>query len=228
MLRRVTLEPDEKYFFDVGRNSEVLILREATQNITLTGDAISPIEIAKCDVVNVVKYRSMPLYFHNRKAERVTVEFQLSDTPIMIREQIAAINGSSLVIDEITKAVSVSEIKAPISIHGVVPVRMEGGIAIGEVTVKGAVSTKDNLEGLLTQEKRFTASSSQYVAPVGHVVRSMMLQAGLSNTESVFFKGFELPAGAVMRFDYPQYGAVSLSLNSSNIVNAIFLLEPVT
>ncbi|HDL9484118.1 TPA: hypothetical protein PX784_003781, partial [Vibrio cholerae] len=102
MLRRVTLEPDEKYFFDVGRNSEVLILREATQNITLTGDAISPIEIAKCDVVNVVKYRSMPLYFHNRKAERVTVEFQLSDTPIMIREQIAAINGSSLVIDEIT------------------------------------------------------------------------------------------------------------------------------
>lgn len=227
MLRTVTIEPTEKYFFDVGNGTEVLILREATKSITLSGDDIAPVEISKCDVVTMIKYRGKALYFQNQHTESVTIEFQLSDTMILIREQLSAISGNSLVIEEIVKAIQVSEIKAPIAIKGTVPVSLSSAIEIGEVAVSNTVHTKQSITGQLIHTQKLTASNGRFTPPNGAFIRSMTIQAGLQNTDNVFVFGFELPKGAVMKFDYPYLGALNIELTGTNEINGIFLTEAV-
>lgn len=138
MRRTITLKPNENYSFDIGRMSLILIIRDATRNVIFYGDSISEIELSRSDIVAVVKYQQQRVFLRNDNDVDITVEFQLSDVQISIREQRMALEGG-VVVEEITTPIQVSEIQAPVKISGVVPVdisepvRVEGGVSINNL-----------------------------------------------------------------------------------------------
>ncbi|EGU42977.1 hypothetical protein VII00023_02964 [Vibrio ichthyoenteri ATCC 700023] len=129
MRRTITLQPSGEYAFDIGRNALILILRNATQNVVLKGDSLTPIELSRSDIVNIEAFRTKRMFLVNENDTAITVEFQLSDTPISIREQRMALEGGVTVTD-ILSPVHVSEVLAPVKVAGTVPVSIQGGVSV--------------------------------------------------------------------------------------------------
>lgn len=129
MRRTITLKPNENYSFDIGRMSLILIIRDATRNVIFYGDSISEIELSRSDIVAVVKYQQQRVFLRNDNDVDITVEFQLSDVQISIREQRMALDGG-VVVEEITTPIQVSEIQAPVKVSGVVPVSIDKAVPV--------------------------------------------------------------------------------------------------
>lgn len=129
MRRKITLKPNENYPFDIGRMSLILIIRDTTRNVIFYGDSISEIELSRSDIVAVVKYQQQRVFLRNDNDVDITVEFQLSDVQISIREQRMALDGG-VVVEEITTPIQVSEIQAPVKVSGVVPVSIDKAVPV--------------------------------------------------------------------------------------------------
>lgn len=129
MRRKITLKPNANYPFDIGRMSLILIIRDTTRNVIFYGDSISEIELSRSDIVAVVKYQQQRVFLRNDNDVDITVEFQLSDVQISIREQRMALEGG-VVVEEITTPIQVSEIQAPVKVSGVVPVSIDKAVPV--------------------------------------------------------------------------------------------------
>ncbi|EGR1966262.1 hypothetical protein K6N94_003205 [Vibrio cholerae] len=154
MRRRITLKPSEEYAFDISRNALVLVLREATQNVVLKGDSLTPIELSRSDILDIQLFRNKRMFLANEGSAPITVEFQLSDTPISIREQRMAVEGG-VTVSEIATPVVVSSVQAPVRIAGTVPVSFDEGVSVKNWPQVQAVSGRvvvDNLPSVQAVE----------------------------------------------------------------------------
>ncbi|HFQ5248427.1 TPA: hypothetical protein ACGVAQ_003032 [Vibrio vulnificus] len=200
MRRKITIKQNDAYAFDIGKNSLILIIRDTTENIMLEGDSISGVELSRSDIVTVTEYREQRVFLRNHNAQAVTVEFQLSDVPISIREQRMSINGG-IVVDEIATPVEVSKVTAPISIEGVVPVTFDGGVEVSnfpnEQRVNGQVEVTNLHELQLPHQSNqvvgvgaFTVRNGQITIQANAKRVSLTIQAGGNNSAPLIVEGF--------------------------------------
>ncbi|ODS10162.1 hypothetical protein [Vibrio scophthalmi] len=211
MRRTITLQPSGEYAFDVGRNALILILRNATKNVVLKGDSLTPIELSRSDIVNIETFRTKRMFLANENDTAITVEFQLSDTPISIREQRMALEGGVTVTD-IVSPVIVSEIFAPVKVAGTVPVTIKGGVSVEfppnvEVgvsnfpavqAVRGEVAVSNFPDVQVTDSKatQFNGLAAITIGSTGTAEipanpsrKGLMVQAGEDNTANVMIAG---------------------------------------
>ena len=98
MRRKITIEPNGDYYFDVSKSALILIIRNASANVSLSGDSLSEIELSRSDIVNVESFRNKRMFFVNNNDYSVELEFQISDVRISIREQRMSIDNNSFEI----------------------------------------------------------------------------------------------------------------------------------
>ena len=153
MRRKITIEPNGDYYFDVSKSALILIIRNASANVSLSGDSLSEIELSRSDIVNVESFRNKRMFFVNNNDYSVELEFQISDVRISIREQRMSIDNNSFVVDEIISPVVVSKINESVVVskinEAVVVSKINEPVVVSKinepVVVKGSVSIENEL-----------------------------------------------------------------------------------
>lgn len=227
MRRRITLEPSEEYAFDISRNALVLVLREATQNVVFKGDSLTPIELSRSDILDIQLFRNKRMFLANEGSTPITVEFQLSDTPISIREQRMSVEGG-VVIDEIAKPVTVSEIQTPVSVRGTVPVNVQNALSVAfPDSPLNVIEKKVHTDRFFVVGK-VNAGQNIHHWQSGSMTTHLTIQADLNNAESVFIggrDGLELPPGAAFSLPDGVGNVIQTSGNASDVIRYALVRE---
>ncbi|MGL4379655.1 MAG: hypothetical protein ACRCTB_00850 [Vibrio sp.] len=203
MRRTITLAAGSEYAFDIGRNALILVIRNATANVVFRGDSLTPIELSRSDIVHVNDFRNKRMFFSNETDKSITVEFQLSDVPISIREQRVNVDNA-ITVGSIVDPVEVTEILAPVSISGVVPVSLDGGVAVSNfpevqpVSIVGGFSAEPQ-----TQVISRKMSSGVIAIPDGWRITHFSVQhLTESTTSEVSVMGFKLEKGGYYELNH--------------------------
>ncbi|MCC4796987.1 hypothetical protein [Enterovibrio norvegicus] len=169
MRQKHTLTQGQAIDVSAGQNGRYLIMREATDTVSLRSDNLRPVEIERGDTVDVSDYDTLTITNHHDST--LSLEFQITDIPVITRAQ--KIGANNLIgIDRIEEPVKVSEILEPVTVGGVIDTR-----------IKDPVSLRAIGSGVLTFE------SNTLTIDGDDNRRSLVLQAADTNTESIVIQG---------------------------------------
>ncbi|WP_028025579.1 hypothetical protein [Enterovibrio calviensis] len=169
MRQKHTLSQGQSVDVSAGQNGRYLIIREATDSVTLQSDSLRPVEIERGDTVDVSDYDTLTIANHH--GETVAIEFQVTDIPVITRAQ--KINGANTIgIASIDSPVKVSEVLEPVTVSGVVETRNSVPVSLRAIE-SGALTFESNTLTINSDENR----------------RSLVLQAADENSENVVIQG---------------------------------------
>ncbi|MEZ9191573.1 hypothetical protein AB4133_19955 [Vibrio sp. 10N.286.52.F8] len=203
MKQHQTLSANGSVRFNAGQAGKYLIIREASNTLMLRGDALRPVEIERGDTVDITKFDELELM--NLHSEPVTVEYQISDIPIVTRAQKVSVDNQ----------IVVSEISRPLTIESMPEVALAGTPTVS-ITSMPAIETttaKMNLSDL--PDASMTGSVISIDANEKRT--AVMLQAGIDNVEPVIVQGcLRLYAGGMLTI--PSTLAVTMTGASGDVV----------
>ncbi|MEZ9063857.1 MULTISPECIES: hypothetical protein [unclassified Vibrio] len=203
MKQHQTLSANGSVRFNAGQAGKYLIIREASNTLMLRGDALRPVEIERGDTVDITKFDELELM--NLHSESVTVEYQISDIPIVTRAQKVSVDNQ----------IVVSEISRPLTIESMPEVALAGTPTVS-ITSMPAIETttaKMNLSDL--PDASMTGSVISIDANEKRT--AVMLQAGIDNVEPVIVQGcLRLYAGGMLTI--PSTQAVTMTGLTGDVV----------
>ncbi|PTO84112.1 hypothetical protein [Vibrio splendidus] len=203
MKQHQTLSANGSVRFNAGQAGKYLIIREASNTLMLRGDALRPVEIERGDTVDITKFDELELM--NLHSEPVTVEYQISDIPIVTRAQKVSVDNQ----------IVVSEISRPLTIESMPEVALAGTPTVS-ITSMPAIETttaKMNLSDL--PDASMTGSVISIDANEKRT--AVMLQAGIDNVEPVIVQGcLRLYAGGMLTI--PSTQAVTMTGLTGDVV----------
>ncbi|PMO52550.1 hypothetical protein [Vibrio splendidus] len=203
MKQHQTLSANGSVRFNAGQAGKYLIIREASNTLMLRGDALRPVEIERGDTVDITQFDELELM--NLHSTFVTVEYQISDIPIVTRAQKVSVDNQ----------IVVSEISRPLTIESMPEVTLQGTSKVSVVSMPAIETTteKINLSGL--PDKSMTGSVISIDANEKRT--AVMLQAGIDNVEPVIVQGcLRLYAGGMLTI--PSTLAVTMTGASGDVV----------
>ncbi|MEZ9799591.1 hypothetical protein AB4279_21530 [Vibrio cyclitrophicus] len=180
-----TLNTNESVRFNAGQAGKYLIIREASNTLMLRGDALRPVEIERGDTVDITQFDELELMSLHRTP--VTVEYQISDIPIVTRAQKVSVDNQ----------IVVSEISRPLTIESMPQVTLKGTpkVSIESMPMIETTTEKMNLSHL--PDALMTGSLVSLDANEKRT--AVMLQAGIDNVEPVIVQGcLRLYAGGML------------------------------
>ncbi|MGI2800811.1 hypothetical protein WAX87_01775 [Photobacterium damselae subsp. damselae] len=170
MRRTIVIESGGDYYFNISSTNEFLIIRESDGNVIFSCDGFTPLELSRGDNVDVKKYSLARTRLHNPNEFDIAVEYQLSDTYIVVPPKIIGIDGS-VNISSISDAISIQKIIEQVTVKTIENI----------VTVKGDV----NVSNKLNVDVNNTVSVSGTV-DIGSVVdvdiKNKQIEAQIINT----------------------------------------------
>ncbi|UGA55289.1 hypothetical protein [Vibrio sp. VB16] len=162
--------------------AKYLLMRDASNSVSLQLDANEPVEVKKNDVILIEG--CVTVIFHNHHSSPTTIEYQITDTAINTQSDAVAING----------AVKISDIEEPIVISHVqndVGVLVNNEIAISNYPdiQKVAVTNQGNALTFNTLTPVVIGNKNDNVIPKNSNRVELLVTAPKANRDTIIIAG---------------------------------------
>lgn len=232
MRRKFTLQPNEKYPFVVGSSDNFLIMRDLTGDVLLESDAFKNVLLSRSDTVVISTYQDIELRLVNSSSKPITGEIQLSEVDIRIKEQRMSLEGG-VTVEAIREPVQVSEVFAPVSIAGVVPVSIQDGVSVEFPESTNLAVTVSNFPEVQKVHVENAPVETSRVRSLGDLLfsreetytlqgnpsrKGLLIQASEENKNVMIVAGFmRLKAGGVVTL--PACNDITIAGNARDLVH---------